>query len=414
MAESFYGADQLNELTKEVYADGIKEIVPSATKLVNLIKFNEQKKLGQEYKHPILLTLENGFTYDASGNMATLNPAQAANVKQATITGTEMILRSATSVKNITSQSTDNNSFKRHIAFLTGNMLKSMYHRLEIQLMYGQAGLGIVDSVSSADLVMEAAEWAPAIWNGSEGALIDIYSSVGALRGTAKIVSVDPENYTISLEAAVPGVASTDVLYWKGARGNEFKGLHAIATTSGSLFGIDNTQYNLFKSNLYNVGANAANPAILTFQDVQLGVAQAMTKGFGEDEMTLIINPKVWANLLTEQAALRRYDSSHKASVSENGSQEIVFQSQNGKITIVASNFCKEGYAYGFSPKDMMRVGSSDVSFKDPVTGEDKYFRTLENAHGVEMRAYCDQALFSTAPARIVLFRHIKAEKVTP
>lgn len=55
-----HDADSLNELTKEIYADGIQEVVPSATKLVQLIKFQESKKLGQDYVHPVLLTLENG------------------------------------------------------------------------------------------------------------------------------------------------------------------------------------------------------------------------------------------------------------------------------------------------------------------------------------------------------------------
>lgn len=51
----------LNALFKEVYADGVKDLVPSATKMVQLIKFNgAEKLLGKEYVHPVLLTLENG------------------------------------------------------------------------------------------------------------------------------------------------------------------------------------------------------------------------------------------------------------------------------------------------------------------------------------------------------------------
>lgn len=60
MSKTVHSADTLNDLTKEIYSDGIKEVVPSATKMVNLVKYQESKKLGQEYVHPILLTLENG------------------------------------------------------------------------------------------------------------------------------------------------------------------------------------------------------------------------------------------------------------------------------------------------------------------------------------------------------------------
>lgn len=411
MSDTYFDADQLNQLTKEIYSSDIEEVVPSNVKLVNLIDFEESKKLGQDYVHPILLTLENGFTYGGpDGDAFDLLPPSRANVQKARIRGHEMVLRSATSIKNILTQQDDKGSFKRHLAFLIENMKKSMFHRLEIQLMYGDAGLAVVDAQTGAVLEIKAAEWAPAIWNGSEGAMIEVYSSAGALRGEAQVVSINQEEREITLKSAIPGVVDTDVVYWKGAKGKEFKGLHSIATTSGDLFGIDNSVYNLFKSNIYNVGANAANPEALAFEDIQRGVAQAMTKGFGEEEMTVLVNPKVWATLLTEQSALRRYDDSYKSAEVENGSQKIKFHSQNGVITIMASNFCKEGYAYGFSAKDMMRVGSADVSFKDPVTGDDKYFRHLENNHGVEMRAYCDQALFCSAPARIVLFQYIDAE----
>lgn len=353
------------------------------------------------------------FTYGgADGDAFSLEAPSKANVQKARIRGHEMVLRSAASIKNILTQGDDKGSFKRHLAFLTANMMKSMYHRLEIQLMYGQAGLGIIDSVSSPSIVIEQYEWAPAIWNGSEGSVIEIYDSTGVTnRGSATIVSVNQETFTVTLNALPGGTVATDVVYWKGAKSTEFLGLHAIATTSGSLFGIDNSVYNLFKSNIQNVGTDATtNAAVLSFEDVQRGVAKAMTKGLGEDEMTVIVNPKTWANLLTEQAALKSYDSSYSKTQVETGSQTIKFYSQNGLLKIVASNFCKEGYAYAICEKDMMRVGASEVSFKDPVTGEDKYFRHLEGHHGVEMRAYTDQALFCSAPAKIVLFRYIKSE----
>jgi hypothetical protein len=135
-----------------------------------------------------------------------------------------------------------------------------------------------------------------------------------------------------------------------------------------------------------------------------------MEKGFGEEAMTVIVNPKSWKNLLTEQAAARQYDSSLATVKVEHGTQYIEFNSQNGMIKIVPSTFCKEGYAYAICEKDMMRIGSIDVSFKDPMTGEDKYFRHLEDRHGVEIRAYTDQALFTPRPSSIVLFKYIKSE----
>lgn len=401
-------SDTLNALAKEVYADSVKDLVPSATKLTQMVKFQSAgQKLGKEYVHPILLTLENGFTYGGpDGEAFNLNSAATSQVKSARVKGHEMVLRSAMSIKSITA--TDANSFEKSTKFIIGNMLKSMYHRLEIQLMYGQSGLGEVESVSGAILTIKDHEWASAIWNGAEGAKIDIYSGAN-LVATAEVKSVSQANKTITLKTAAVGVAANDRIYWAGAKETEFKGLHAIAETAGDLFGIDNNVYDLFKANIVNVGTDATtNAAELSFEKIQEGVAVAMEKGFGEESMTVIVNPKSWKNLLTEQASLRQYDSSFSKVKVEQGAQYIEFYSQNGMIKIVPSTFCKEGFAYAICEKDMMRIGSIDVSFKDPMTGEDKYFRHLENNHGVEIRAYTDQALFTPRPSSIVLFRYIK------
>jgi hypothetical protein len=404
--------DTLNDLAKEVYADKVKDLVPSATKLVQMVKFQEAgQKLGKEYVHPVLLTLENGFTYGGpDGDAFELKDAATSQVKSARVKGHEMVLRSAMSIKSITA--TDANSFEKSTKFIIGNMLKSMYHRLEIQLMYGQAGLGIIkaDAASGSDLLsIKDAEWASAIWNGAEGAMIDIKRGA-SLIATVKVKSISQKNKTIKTVNPLPAAILTDdVVSFEGASLSEFKGLHAIASTAGDLFGIDNNVYDLFKANEVEVGTSSV-PAVLTFEKIQEGVAVAMEKGFGEEAMTVIVNPKSWKNLLTEQAAKRSYDSSHSKVQVEQGSQYIEFYSQNGMIKIVPSTFCKEGYAYAICEKDMMRIGSIDVSFKDPMTGEDKYFRHLEDRHGVEIRSYTDQALFTPRPSSIVLFKYIKSE----
>lgn len=51
----------LNGLYKEVYSDKIKDLVPSAVKLINLVPFKmSEKQLGLKYNQPVLLGLENG------------------------------------------------------------------------------------------------------------------------------------------------------------------------------------------------------------------------------------------------------------------------------------------------------------------------------------------------------------------
>jgi hypothetical protein len=399
----------LNANFKDVYADKIKDLVPSAVKLVNMVPFNKaDKQLGLKYNQPVILGLENGFTYGGSdGEAFTLNASVRTPMKNAEVKGHELVLRSMLSVGAASRAQSSKNAFEQATKLLIGNMLKSMNHRLEIQLMYGQAGLGSIASLSGAVLTIDTHEWASAIWNGSEGAKVDVYSAAGAFRGTSSIKKISQLNKTVELDALPAGTIATDVLYWFGAKGKEFIGLHAIGLKDGELFGIDNQEFDLFKGNVVNVGTDATSgAAVLSFAKIEESVAVAMEKGLGEEEITVIVNPKSWNALLTEQAAKRQYDSSYSASEIEQGSRAIKFYGMNGTIKIVASTFCKEGFAYAFCEKEFMRVGSSDVTF-DPPGYEGEFFKLMENANGYEIRCYTDQALFAEAPGKLVLIENI-------
>lgn len=400
----------LNGLYKEVYADKIKDLVPSAVKLSNLFPFKgAEKQLGLQYNQPVLTGLENGFTYGGSeGEAFDLQSSASAVMKNATVKGHEMVLRSTMSVGAASRSISNKNAFETGTKLLFGNMMKSMYHRLEIQLMYGQDGIGEVESVTGNAVKIEDHEWASAIWNGSKGSQIDFYSSGDVLRGSAKVESVDYSAKTVTFDAVPAGVVATDTLYFKGAKGKEFIGLHKIAEQSGSLFGIDNTSIDLFKGNIVNVGTNfSGGEAVLSFAKVEEAIAAAMDKGLGEEEVTVICSTRSWNNLLTEQAAKRQYDDSYKSSEIEQGARAIKFYGMNGTIKIIPSTFCKDGYAYAFCEKEFYRVGSKDITFEVPGY-EGEVFRLLDNTNGFEVRAYTDQALFCGRPACLTLLRYIK------
>lgn len=411
MTQAVNTVSTLNGLYKEVYADKIKDLTPSAVKLVNMVPFKlADKQLGLQYNQPVLLGLENGITYGGDeGEAFALNASVAVPMRNATVKGHEMVLRSQISVGAAARSITSKNAFESGTKLLFGNMMKSMYHRLEIQLMYGQDGIGEVDAVAGQVLDIKDAEWAPAIWNGSKGARIDIYSSALVLRGTIQVDSVDYSTKQVTAAATTPmpaGVAQDDILFFEGAQGKEFIGLHQIALVSGSLFGIDNTQFDLFRGNTVDVGADEANPAVLSFAKIEEAIAAAMDKGLGEEEVTVICSTRSWNALLTEQAAKRQYDDSYSSSQLEQGSRAIKFYGMNGSIEIVPSTFCKEGYAYAICKSELHRVGSTEVTFELPgFDGE--VFRVLDDANGFELRAYTDQALFCSRPACLTVLRYI-------
>lgn len=276
-------------------------------------------------------------------------------------------------------------------------MLKSFTKRMEIQLLYGQMGIGSVDSISGNDITISDAEWAAGIWSGSENMPIEIRTAAGALRGNCNVESVDLASKQVSVDAAPAGVASTDVIWFKGAYNKEFAGLHKIITNTGSLFNVDASSYSLFSGN------SVAVSGTLSFAKIEEGIAKAMEKGLAEDDVIVLCSPLSWKNLLTEQAAKRQYDSSYSNVEVQQGAKAITFFGPNGKIEIHSSIHVKEGYAYMMIPEEYERIGSSDITFEQPGF-EGKFFKLLEGANGYELRAYCDQALFTPAPGLSTIF----------
>lgn len=399
----------LNGFFKETYAEKLGELIPDGVKLMNKIKFmSKDKQPGNLYHQPVILGLEHGVTFAGSDEDAfNLNAPVAGQVKDAQVKGSPVVLRSllgyvAASRAALGGQK----AFMDATKFLVANMLRSMAKKLEIEMLYGQVGYGAVATagVSGAAVTIATAEWAPGIWAGAEGMPIEIRDASGSVsRGEFKIVSVnmDTRVLTLNADAAAAGVIATDILWHKGAYGNEFPGIHKILSiTSGTLFNIDVGTYNLFRGNQYSAGS-----AALSFTKLNQAAARAVEKGL-EGPLLALVNPRAWANMLSDQAALRRYDGSYSTAKMENGSEKLMFHSQNGLIEIEPSIYVKEGYAYLLSLDDWSRVGSTDMTFKRPGQGEE-FFRDLENSAAYELRLYSDQAVFCMAPAKNVLVKDI-------
>lgn len=351
------------------------------------------------------------FSYGGSAGTAfALADAVASTHERAQIRGHEMVLRSFLSVGAASRSQNSKGAFVQETKFIVENMLKSFVRRLEVQLMYGQVGIGIIeaDVTAAATIKIEDHEWAAGIWSGSEKMPIDIYTG-NTLTASANVLSYDFDAKTVTLDANVT-VSAGDVVYYKGAKNNEFAGLHKIITNTGTLFNIDASAYNLWKGNVVEVGTDFADSeARISFAKLEEGIARAMEKGLADEEVQVILNPKNWTDLLTEQVAKRQFDSSYSDAKLKNGARELEFVGQAGLIRIMSSIYCKEGYAYMICEKDFMRIGSSDITFERPGLG-DKFLKLMEGFNGYEMRAYTDQALFTCCPGKTVLFTYIKPQ----
>ena len=405
----------LNGWFKEKYADKPGYLIPDMVKLTNKVPFVSKEKMGGNMFHmPLLLGLEHGVTFASSEDDAfALKQAVSGVTQDAQVRGNPIVLRSNLGYTAASRAMGSESAFMDATKFIVANMLRSLAKKLEIEMFYGQMGYGIIESIGTEAagvysagvagnvIKISAAEWAPGIWAGAEKMPIEIRSANGSTSyGEFVVTAVNFDNKTVTLNATSAVDFAAFVVWHSGAYGNSFAGIHKILTNTGVLFNIDASKYNLFKGNQYPAGS-----AALSFTKLNLATARAVEKGL-DSNLVAFVNPKAWANMLNDQAALRKYDGSYSSSKLENGSKAILFHSQNGDIEIIPSIYVKEGYAYLLSISDFVRVGSSDVTFKRPGYGE-QFFRDLSDNAGYELRLWSDQALFCSAPGKSVLIKDI-------
>jgi hypothetical protein len=279
----------LANLFQEVYAKDVKYPIPDGAMLVKEIPFHGvETTTGGKFVQPVILTRENGFTYAAGdGDTAfALNNASAAVSKRAELVGSNLVGRGRLSYEAAARAAAGKAAFVEGTELLVENLTDSAAYRLELMFLYGQTGLGTLDTGSTTTVLpITAATWAPSIWAGLEGARVSVFDSTFAtLRGTAAISSVEMDetsaNYRkVTIGTALTGQTAGDVVFFEsavvaGPTYNECVGLDKIITTSsGNLFAISVTTYPLWRGNTYAVGG------ALTITKIMGGVKRACEQG---------------------------------------------------------------------------------------------------------------------------------------
>ncbi len=397
--------DSLNANFKQTYGDDIKNLIPEELYLYNEVKMlSKEKAPGLNFNQPVILGHEHGITFASSDDDAfNLNSAVAGSIKNATVKGYPSVFRSQIGY-NAAQRAAQGGkqAFEDATKFVIANMLRSYTKKLEIEMLYGQMGYAIVSSATLNVITLTTASFAAGIWAGAEGMPIEIRDTAGTtIRGECKVTVTDLTARTVTVDAIPAGVVSTDVIWHKGAYGNEFAGIHKILTgTTGTQFGIDLASYSLWRGNTYGAGS-----AALSLAKIEAALVKALHKGL-MGKVTCLVNENTWKDLLSEQTALRMYDQSYSKTSLVNGGEALKFFGPNGEIMIKASPFVKEGFAYILKMEDWVKVGSTDVTFKNPVN-KDEYFIHRQDAAAFELRAYCDWAIFTDTPGHNVVITGI-------
>lgn len=404
----------LNGLFKMAYANDIQNLIPDESLLTRAIKFQGRDYLlGNQYNQPVIVRSEQGFTYSRPNNGTfALNSASSMKTQNAIVDGFIILEQSGISYEAV-ARSDNVNSFRNAVDLVMGDAMESFGRRLEIGLLYGQSatGLGTINTsanvnATSTTLSFVTGAWSAGLWTPLEGAGLDIYAPGGTALNTAGpmvVSSIDVVNKTITITGAAGDVTAidngTDVnngyprFYAAGTNGaDEAVGLDKIFLNVGTLFGIDAATYSLWKANTYAVGG------VLTLAKLQAAVATAAARGLSED-VDVYVNPAVWQSLSTEQVAYRMLDSSYSAKKVVNGFEALEFHSQNGKLSVFAHKYVKEGEAFMFPTKRAVRIGSSDISFNIPGTDNGQIFIQNPTTAGFTFRIFSQQSLLVTRPA---------------
>lgn len=379
----------------------------------------------KHYEQPVVLAAEQGFTYSLdSQNAYDLNESIGMAMQSAVVPGADIVLDSTVGYNQAARASHSATSFKSVMSVKFENMLKSSEKRLEIAMLHGQSGIGKTPATQTVTISdtkfvtcdIAPSDWATGIWAGSENALIILrLASTNAdtnVSGSFKVVQVDVDNRRLKLECAdgtaaanfktAVDAAAHNIYFYGSASGStstfafsEMAGLRKIITNSGSLFGIDAAQFDLWRGNSVTVSGQ------LTMSKVLSAVSKAVQRGLDSDAVVLV-NPSTWADLASNLAALRRFDGSYSKKKAENGSKELEYVGQNGSLKIVSYNLVKEGECIIFPEDKVMRIGARDLGLNDPTRPQDEIFFTIPGKAGVGLRAYTNQAIFLEAPAQAV------------
>lgn len=393
---------------KNLYKDsGLVNAIPSWMIVQDRFPFEEAEAgLGQYYVFGVVLQKEQGFTYapssGASSGVITLNASVAGYIGSAQVEGFAIYLRSRLSYDAAAKASrAGKKAFAQAYGAVLKNMKESHQYRLECSLLYGRDGLATVSANTSGVLAITAATWATGIWaSGMKGAILEAFTGVGASvsqhDGDLTISSISVANKTVTVTGTNSSVVANDILYFKGARTttayNECAGLNRILTNTGSLFNIDAASYELWLAQSYAVNGNLSLTAIMN--------AAALGMSFGLEKAILLCAPEKFAQLASDEAALRRYVQNTPNT--NRGVKGISFMMGSVDVEILPHPLVKQGTPMMLPQSAVHRVGAVDVTFSLPGSGEPMQVHVTD-ATALEIRSMSDQGIYLETPAQAVL-----------
>ncbi len=418
MAAKANTVDTLNGLFKEVYADSLMSLVPEAARIQKDAPFvARDKREGNQYHQPVRLTRAHGWTLSTSGDAFPLNPAEPARTSDAVVQGSSFVLREVISYGAAAKLSTGSGADRKRAfvsgtAYMVENMTETSAFILELQCLYGQQDLGLVESRSnnsqtSQTFVFTAATFIAAMWSGLEKGFVDFYNGSTQLNASdIQVTGVDIENRAITFTGtqtdldAVNTAGTSAAVYLRGTKDAGMLGIRGQVANTGTMFGIPATTYSLWAGN-----SSSALSGSLAFAKIMKAINKPVNRGLMGD-MKFYINPKSWTDCQNDLAALRRYADKAGGKL-EQGADALMYHGQAGSVELVPHIFMKPSEAIGVPKGKMIRLGASELTFSPPGLDEGKFWENLPDHAGYGTRCFWNQAIFIPCPSQCVLINNI-------
>lgn len=405
------GPQELIGLFKNVYSKlGLVEATPSWCVVQDRWEFEEAEPTGDLYVFAVAVQKEGGFTYaptgTTNGGAQNMNAVVSGAILRAQVEGYGIYLRSRLSYDAAArAAKAGKQAFAQAYGALLKNMKESHQFRLECSLLYGRDGLGKVNTNTSGALVLFESDFADGIWAaGLKDSILEAWDGVGATQtqhnGDLTITSVAISTFTVNVSGTSSSVVQNDILYFKGSRTatayNECAGLYRILTNNTTLFNIDASVYDSWHAQSFAVGGQVSLTAIMK--------AAALCIAYGLEDAVLLINPTRFAQLASDEAALRRYeDDGVKA---KRGPKSISFSMGNVDIEIVSHPLVKRGHSMLLPSDQVHRIGATDVTMSLPGSDEPLHV-IVTGVTAIELHSMSDQGIFIEIPARACLLTGI-------
>jgi hypothetical protein len=451
--------DGVKKIFKTVYG-GQHDLVAMADVIDELLPYSASEATGKEFVEDFIMGDEVGATWAGQDIRAfKIKEAIAGAIEQSSVKGTQFVLSSVIPWGFMTrSAGGGEKAFFDGTKLVMKNHLSSHSKLRAIEKIYGQSdtGLGYVSFAPSGTIYRGVAysgsgtitlkrksglsmtftngvcataslpadaptgsksailfapgTFAAGFWVGKKGIVVkEVVSSSGAVAKSGSLVGMDARIGCIFVDfdaTVASGLTSHKIVYdeWEGANPQCMVGVKKIIQNTGSLFGINASDFDLWSGQVIDMQQKKFNLKALTE-----GVADAINSGGLEEPLDVVVNTLTFGQMANDEAALRKYDASYKSASATNGFEAIEWYAANGTNRIRASSKVMEGDVFGLVKEHWKCSGSQAPSFRPNGLGQEVIF-PLNDQAGWVVRSFSDMFVICRMPARQILWTNCNPE----